>query len=340
MSGRIDCGFVGNVLKAGGDAGRLERSGEMDMKPGFMEWDAIDRDAFGRLARMSAWLGPARARPRPYRFLVPVDGGAASLRALHVALQMSGQHPDGELHVLNVQVHAGNDSLDDILERQGLRETAAARGALDKLGEGYRLHLTAGAPAEAIRAYARDAGIAEIVMGSHGAGPLERLVVGSVAMDVAEKSALPVTLVKADCRVGEFPAHWVDWLVPCDGSDNALRALDYLVGHLAHFAEKPRLQLLNVRPDGAERGGPDPLRVDAEAACAVAITLLDAEQVPFSLRVAVGDAATRILETVAQYGCGHVVMGSRGLGPLGGFALGSVSQAVARRAAVPVTLVK
>jgi nucleotide-binding universal stress UspA family protein len=312
----------------------------MDMKLGFMGWDAIERDAFGRLARMSTWLGPARARPQPYRFLVPVDGSTASLRALHVALQMSGQHPDGELHVLNVQVHAGNDSLDNTLERQGLWETAAVRALLDKLGEGYRLHLIAGAPAEAIRAHARDAGIAEIVMGSHGAGPLERLLVGSVAMDVAEKSALPVTLVKADCRVGEFPAHWVDWLVPFDGSDNALRALDYLVGHLANFAEKPRLQLLNVRPDGAERDGSDLLRMDAEVACDAATVLLEAEKVPFSLYVAAGDPATRILETVAKCGCGHVVMGSRGLGPLGGFALGSVSQAVTRRAAVPVTLVK
>lgn len=308
----------------------------MDMKLGSAKWDEIERDAFGRLARMSTWLGPAGTRLYSRRILVPVDGSPASLRALHIALQMGDQHPEAELHLLNVQLHAGNDSLDDTLERQGLRETATARALLDKFGKGYCLHLTAGVPAEAIRAYACMHGMAEIVMGSHGAGPLERLMIGSVAMDVAEHSTLPVTLAKADCRVGEFPAHWVDWLVPIDGSDNALRALEYLVGHLIHFAEKPQLQLLNVQPGHACPRS----QMDGEAVCADAIALLNAEKVPFSLHIKVGDPVANILETIAKTGCGHVVMGSRGLGLLGGFTLGSVSQAIARRAAVPVTLVK
>lgn len=127
----------------------------MDMKLGFAKWDEIERDAFGRLARMSTWLGPAGTRLYSHRILVPVDGSPASLRALHIALQMGDQHPEAELHLLNVQLHAGNDSLDDTLERQGLRETATARALLDKFGKGYCLHLTAGVPAEAIRAYTR-----------------------------------------------------------------------------------------------------------------------------------------------------------------------------------------
>lgn len=312
----------------------------MDMKIDFVRWNAIERDAFGRLACMSTWRGQWGMRPHPYRFLVPIDDSNASIRAVHVARQMASQHPDAELHLLNVQVHAGVDCLDNILEREGLRETAAARALLDNLGAAYCLHLAAGVPAETIHRHA--IGMDELVMGSHGSGPFQRLLIGSVALDVAEKSLLPVTLVKAHSRVGEFPGHWVDWLLPFDGSNSARRALNYLIGHFTHFTDKPHLLLLNVQPSaGARKGKSDlPLQQVGETVCADALALLKAKQVPHALRIEVGDTVENILATIATSDCGHIVMGSRGLGLLGVFTLGSVSQSVARRAAVPVTLVK
>lgn len=67
---------------------------------------------------------------------------------------------------------------------------------------------------------------------------------------------------------------------------------------------------------------------------------MEIAKLPFDVHREVGDAASNILDAIGQYGCGHIAMGSRGLGALGGIVWGSVSQSVVQRAAIPVTLIK
>lgn len=299
----------------------------MDMNTAFFPWDAIERDEFGRPIALSAWRGRAPARASAYRLLVPIDGSAAAVSVVRVAAQMADRLPEAELHLLNVQVCPS--SAEDALEREGLHDTSAARGALDAMGATYCLHLVAGTPAETIRAFARTHAVAEIVMGSHGGGDLERLLIGSVAMDVAEKADVPVTLVKAGDRAGRLPADWIDWLLPCDGSASALRAADYLARRLAARGGDPRIHVLSVQPV------PD----DAAAACGKARATLEAAGLACETHVRAGDPAARILELAAELGCGHIVMGTRGLSLLGKLMLGSVSGAVARAAHLPLTLI-
>lgn len=57
-------------------------------------------------------------------------------------------------------------------------------------------------------------------------------------------------------------------------------------------------------------------------------------------RLEVGTPAHRIVEVADEEGVVHIIMGTRGLGPLGGVLLGSTAQRVVRLAQVPVTLVK
>ena len=59
-----------------------------------------------------------------------------------------------------------------------------------------------------------------------------------------------------------------------------------------------------------------------------------------TLHVRVGTAASEIADCAAEQGCDAIVMGSRGLGAVGGLVLGSVAHKVAHLAPVPVTLVK
>lgn len=318
----------------------------MDMKTELMRWDAVDRDAFGRMVGMSAWRGRRPAHARPYRFLVPVDGSAASTSAVHVAAQMADRVPGAELHLLNVQLCAGNDERDDAIERDGLQLTRFARAALDGMETSYLLRIVAGSPAEAIRAHAREAGVAEIVMGSHGAGRIERLLMGSVAMDVAERAGIPVTLVKASDRAGQHPAEWGDWLVPCDGSENSVRAVRYLAAHLAHRQGRWRVHLLNVQESTHPSAGgaandesPGRYRQQAARICDEALGVLKAAELACLFHVRIGDPATQILRSAGELGCGHIVMGSRGLGLFGKLVLGSVSNGVAHGADVPVTLI-
>jgi nucleotide-binding universal stress UspA family protein len=56
--------------------------------------------------------------------------------------------------------------------------------------------LTAAQPAAAIVEYARDAGIDLVVMGTHGRGPVRRLLLGTVADSVIRHAPCPVVTVR------------------------------------------------------------------------------------------------------------------------------------------------
>jgi nucleotide-binding universal stress UspA family protein len=56
--------------------------------------------------------------------------------------------------------------------------------------------------------------------------------------------------------------------------------------------------------------------------------------------VLIGDPASVIAEYVANKHCDAVIMGTRGLGPIGGLMMGSVASKVIHLVKVPVTLVK
>ncbi|KAF0143923.1 MAG: hypothetical protein FD153_398 [Rhodospirillaceae bacterium] len=298
----------------------------MDMKTKMMVWDIVERDKYGRVLGMTSWPHKA-SDSRPSIFLVPVDGSPTSLSAMNVALRLADQRPNAELHVLNVQLLGGNDVLDNSVERQGLLETEEVRDLLALNHESYQLHIATGVPAQVIHDYSCVHNVAEIVIGTRGMGNFQRLLLGSVAMDVISNSLIPVTLVKSRDRAGSLPAEWIAWLIPFDGSPAALRAVRHAIRHVGHLESKPILHLLNVRSYNA---------ADIEKA----IGLLEMAKLPFDVHVEAGDPANKILEAIEQYGCGHIAMGSRGLGTLGGIVLGSVSQSVVQHAAIPVTLIK
>jgi len=62
--------------------------------------------------------------------------------------------------------------------------------------------------------------------------------------------------------------------------------------------------------------------------------------IPTAWHVAEGDTATQLLDLSDRLEADHIVIGSRGLGNVGGLLLGSVSRKVVRHARVPVTVVK
>lgn len=136
-------------------------------------------------------------------------------------------------------------------------------------------------------------------------------------------------------------------LVPIDGSENALRALERaaaLVRDRAPF----ELHLLNVQ---ASLSGDvttfvgsatvkDYHREEGEKALASARALLDRQGVPYKLHVTVGPAGESIAGFAKKLGCDAIIMGTRGMGKISSALLGSVSTDVIRHADVPVTLVK
>lgn len=138
-------------------------------------------------------------------------------------------------------------------------------------------------------------------------------------------------------------------LVAIDGSDTALRALDFAVKQ-ARCAPAAELHVLTVQPTLSNYTAAEiyvtaeKLRqFTAERARAVldaAAERLKAADCRYTLEQVEGEAAETIARRAAELGCESITMGTHGLGSLGILFLGSVAQRVVHYTAVPVTLVK
>ena len=137
-------------------------------------------------------------------------------------------------------------------------------------------------------------------------------------------------------------------LVPVDGSDNAIRALDHLLKLRAANGELD-IHLLNVQipidsgharmfvsQDDVERYH----REEGLAALAGARRTLDEAGVPYQYHIAVGHVADTIVRYAGEQHFDKILMGTHGRGGLMQALLGSVAHDVLERAPVPVTLVK
>ena len=141
-----------------------------------------------------------------HRLLLPIDGSPASLQAVERLLGMLGWYREPlEIHLLNVQHALRRDvgqfiAAEDLMgyhQDEGRKALAAARARLEQAGVPYRHHVVVGdLPAETIAHFAREKGIGQILMCSHGRPPAGDLLLGSVARGVLQHTDLPVTLVR------------------------------------------------------------------------------------------------------------------------------------------------
>jgi nucleotide-binding universal stress UspA family protein len=138
------------------------------------------------------------------------------------------------------------------------------------------------------------------------------------------------------------------WLVPIDGSDVALRSIDWIIGHAAEWREPPQIHLINVQPplpsDVGRFINADTLReyhLDAGmAALGPARDKLTAAGLVPELHVLVGAAGLAITDFADSHGCSQILLGTHGHSGLAGTLLGSVAMKVVHHARVPVLLVR
>jgi nucleotide-binding universal stress UspA family protein len=136
--------------------------------------------------------------------LIPVDGSAYSLQAVRHAMALKKFMPV-EIHLLNVQpgLHSGHakmfvseKQLHDYQREEADKALHGARELLDAAKINYQHHIGVGAPADTIVAFAKEKHCDQIIMGARGENALTKLILGSVATQVIELAAVPVTLVK------------------------------------------------------------------------------------------------------------------------------------------------
>ena len=136
-------------------------------------------------------------------------------------------------------------------------------------------------------------------------------------------------------------------LVPVDGSDHALRALDVACDLAQKYGAT--LRLVHAYPaifadstmGGADIGPLIARRTEVgEAVLARAREHVKDRAAGITTELREAPDAEAILEEADAHHCDLIVMGTRGLGRLAGLLLGSVSQKVVQHAKCPVLLVR
>jgi nucleotide-binding universal stress UspA family protein len=261
----------------------------------------------------------------------------ARLTLLHVDPPVPIMAPYGEIPV--------DARLFEEQRAQAERDMAAARDRARAAGVAVTATLIGGYPGREILAAAADEDADLIVLGSHGRGGVEHLLLGSVAEKVLRKAPCPVMVVPATAapRAGALFARI---LCPIDGSSGSAEAIEYAVS-LARETDG-RLTLATVvepLPEAGEFTAIDAAEYQRGAEARAATMLREA--VPAAMRewcrvderVAVGKPSTRILETAAEIDADVIVMGVRGRGAVDLLAFGSTTNDVVRRSPCPVFVV-
>lgn len=126
--------------------------------------------------------------------LAAVDGSDNSMRALRFAAEFAVNY-DADLHVVHVSDDE-TDATDTIFDRA--REVLAdseVRADLELRETDEMRVRSAESAAKEILAYVSENGIDHVVMGHHGAGRVERALLGSASETVVRGTTVPVTVV-------------------------------------------------------------------------------------------------------------------------------------------------
>jgi nucleotide-binding universal stress UspA family protein len=138
-------------------------------------------------------------------------------------------------------------------------------------------------------------------------------------------------------------------LIPVDGSDYSLKAVDYAASRAGESKSPVEVHLLNVQMQIASVNVK--LFVSAESLesyyrdegnRALEAPLARAKSAGLNVtpHIGVGDPAKIIMNYASEKKADEIVMGSHGRGVLSGAVLGSVAQKVVHLSSVPVVLVK
>ena len=172
-------------------------------------------------------------------------------------------------------------------------------------------------PAETILEEAETGNYDLIVMGHCGLEEKEKPHLGSVAEKVSRHAKIPVLIAHEKRQISKI-------LVPVDGSENAEKTLQYVVPIAKDT--NTRITLLYVQESGLFKLRPKATKEIGSRILSYAADRV--EGIELEKRLESGDPAKVIIQIAEEEDFDLIVMGSRGLGAIGRFLLGSVSDHV------------
>jgi nucleotide-binding universal stress UspA family protein len=141
------------------------------------------------------------------RVLLPTDGSVGVERAITHAVDLAVAH-DAEIHAVYVvntaglvglPMEASMEGIDEMLRSDADTALQQVQAVADEAGVEVTTHVVEGSPSTEIVQFAEREGCDLIVMGTHGRGGIDRLLLGSVAEKVVRASNVPVLTL----RVGD-----------------------------------------------------------------------------------------------------------------------------------------
>ncbi|MEY3200640.1 MAG: hypothetical protein RIR70_190 [Pseudomonadota bacterium] len=154
----------------------------------------LKHDDLGRVVSakfVSAAPLPSDAEP----WLVAIDGSKQSLHALEEAVKLAAAARLSVSLVTVLPWRSKEASID--LPHQGWAQLADAAARLDEAGLPWQAFAVMDEPAAGILACAKDLAARVIVIGSHGRGAVEAMLMGSVALEVLHHAKVSVMVVRS-----------------------------------------------------------------------------------------------------------------------------------------------
>lgn len=292
-----------------------------------------------------------------WRVLIAVDGSEHALTAARCWSEwQSADSPPMHPVLLSVVppapypwAGAGEDLVR--LERDALalgeRRLQPAREAFLAARQPFDAVVRIGSPADVIVNEAAQRQVALIALGTRGLTPLRGLLVGSVALRVAQTSPVPLWFSPPGAACPQALGRRLRLLVAVDGSDAARAAACWAADARTRFGDV-RVELISVQPpfspfeglmDAAagrfdhwsERIGRDAIEA-ARAAMGEGLARVEGT-------VRTGETAETLVARADEIGADAIVVGPRGLGAVGQTLLGSVTSALLQVSHRPVVVV-
>ena len=283
--------------------------------------------------------------------LCPIDRSPSSLQAFSYAIALA-RWQGARLTLLEVVEASGpvgrrasaNDSAPNdtraALERD-LRRVLTARRASDVK---VKIVMRTGNVVQEILAQAKASRADLVVIGSHGRGGLQRLVLGSVAEKVLRLATCPVLTVRSGVKVARR-SRSLFGTVLCATDFSA--AADRGVAYAKRLAKEANAKLVVMHavewPFGDAVGAVDDLRKSLESSARDKLVRLlprSSSDPGAQAVVTTGKASAAILKVARARSVDLIVMGVSGRGALDVAILGSTTHHVVRKGTWPVLTVR
>lgn len=278
------------------------------------------------------------------RIVVPLDGSPTAETILPQVKRLLSRVSAEVVLVRAVQVPPLSDA-DSVTLIRGLRTEAERylREMSTRLrtdGARVTTAVSTGEPHQAILDAASQSGASIIAMSTHGRSGLARMVYGSVTEKVLlSTSEVPLLVFRSIPAESSAPPaagagnRIANILVPYDGSEESLAILPWVERLAQRFGA--RVVFLTVTEDV-----PQSLVTVDETGLDAACARLTAASVPHTRLVRRGDPVGEILDVCSEISADLLAMTTHGRSGFTRFVLGSVTDALVRRATVTMLLLR